>query len=216
MKEDYSANFIGIKRHRITTDGEGVTTLVAFYGCPLRCQYCLNPQCNEPSSKILKRTVTELFEETSIDNLYFQATGGGITFGGGEPLLNSDFIKQFHDICPENWNINIETSLNVELSHIEKTINFVHQYIIDIKDLNPRIYLNYTGKDNVQVLSNLKWISEQGLQGKCKIRIPLIPSFNTETDQDNSIALLKEFGFSHFDKFKYDTERPLKKKAGNS
>ena len=42
------APLIGICRHRLTTDGTGVTTLVAFHGCPLHCQYCLNPQCLLP------------------------------------------------------------------------------------------------------------------------------------------------------------------------
>ena len=40
-----TAPLICIDRHRLTIDGEGVTTLVAFHGCPLRCKYCLNPQC---------------------------------------------------------------------------------------------------------------------------------------------------------------------------
>ena len=76
------AKIIGIERHRITTDGNGITTLVAFHGCPLRCKYCLNPQClNE---KLICRSTTpqELLEEVRVDNLYFLATGGGVTFGG--------------------------------------------------------------------------------------------------------------------------------------
>ena len=45
MESKYlSAPFIGIKRHKLNTDGNGVTTLVGFHGCPLNCKYCLNPQ----------------------------------------------------------------------------------------------------------------------------------------------------------------------------
>lgn len=43
-----TAPIIAISRHRFLVDGEGVTTLVAFHGCPLYCKYCLNPQCNTP------------------------------------------------------------------------------------------------------------------------------------------------------------------------
>ena len=83
------APIIGIDRHRLTTDGEGVTTLVAFHGCPLHCKYCLNPQCLSPDGVLRTITPSELYSEVEIDDLYFVATGGGICFGGGEPLLHS-------------------------------------------------------------------------------------------------------------------------------
>ncbi|MBF1451819.1 4Fe-4S cluster-binding domain-containing protein, partial [Prevotella pallens] len=54
--QEVKAPIIGIDRHRLTTDGEGVTTLVAFHGCPLHCKYCLNPQCLSPDGVL--RTIT--------------------------------------------------------------------------------------------------------------------------------------------------------------
>lgn len=90
------APFIGLCRHRIQTDGEGVTTLAAFHGCPLHCRYCLNPQCHTSPDRWLWHTPETLYQEVKQDELYFLATGGGITFGGGEPLawsvlfINSD------------------------------------------------------------------------------------------------------------------------------
>ena len=89
------APFIALCRHRLTTDGGGVTTLAAFHGCPLRCKYCLNRQCWESAHIWRELSVEELVEETMADDLYFQATGGGICFGGGEPLLWSAFIEAF-------------------------------------------------------------------------------------------------------------------------
>ena len=56
MSAELSAPLIGTDRHRLSTDGRGVTTLVAFHGCPLRCRYCLNPQCFDTSRTW--RTVT--------------------------------------------------------------------------------------------------------------------------------------------------------------
>ena len=86
---------IGIERLRVINDGEGITTLVAGYGCPLRCQYCLNPQCFEMPKPVRSYSLEEMIKEVSIDDLYFQATGGGVVFGGGEPLLQADFIHAF-------------------------------------------------------------------------------------------------------------------------
>ena len=131
---------IGICRHRLTTDGTGVTTLVAFHGCPLHCRYCLNSQCLRPDGVWQRFSVTEILEQVMIDDLYFKATGGGICFGGGEPLLRSDTIAGFCRLCPPEWNIYIETSLNVPLSRLQQVIPFVDHYYVDVKDLSPAIY----------------------------------------------------------------------------
>ena len=91
---------IGVARHRLAVDGQGVTTLVAFHGCTLRCQYCLNAQCLWPDGFSRTATPAELLGEVMIDNLYFLATGGGITFGGGEPAIRSEFIEAFCRLAP--------------------------------------------------------------------------------------------------------------------
>ena len=69
---------IGIDRHRLGMDGVGVTTLVAFHGCPLRCRYCLNHRCLEDPEGLARFTPQQLFDHVGIDNLYFIATGGGV------------------------------------------------------------------------------------------------------------------------------------------
>ena len=144
------APIIGVERHRIATDGQGITTLVAFHGCPLRCKYCLNPQCFADATPYPTMTPQELYENVSVDNLYFLATGGGVTFGGGEPLLYSEFIHDFCRIVPQEWNICIETSLNVEHNYMEKLLLHIAHWYIDIKDMDDRIYRKYTGKSNKQ------------------------------------------------------------------
>ena len=93
-----NAKIFGLSRHRLTTDGEGVTTLVAFSGCPLRCKYCLN-KASWDMANGRDYTPETLFEEVKIDQLYFLATHGGVTFGGGEPLLQVEFIKAFRELC---------------------------------------------------------------------------------------------------------------------
>ena len=73
-----TAPLICIDRHRLTIDGEGVTTLVAFHGCPLHCKYCLNPQCLEADGVWQEMDTELLMMNVEMDNLYFLATGGGI------------------------------------------------------------------------------------------------------------------------------------------
>ena len=194
-----SAKIFGISRHRLTTDGEGVTTLVAFSGCPLRCKYCIN----KASTKGRVYTPESLFEEVKIDQLYFLATKGGVTFGGGEPLLQVEFIKEFRELCGNQWQIVAETCLNVPSKNIQALDPILDGYIIDIKDMNPDIYKAYTGKDNVLVLSNLQWLLQHGDPNRIMVRVPHIPDFNTDEDVLQSMEQLKKMGVKHFDEFQY-------------
>ena len=197
------APIIGIERHRITTDGQGVTTLVAFHGCPLRCRYCLNPQCFYEENKWRTVSPRELVEEVAVDNLYFVATGGGVTFGGGEPLLRSAFIAEFCRIANPAWNISLETSLNVDTRHLKEVIPYVDHYYIDIKDMHPDTYRQYTGKDNSLVLTNLHLLATDIPQEKITIRLPLIPAYNNSTAREASLKTLQSLGFTTFDLFNY-------------
>ena len=200
-----TAALIGISRHRLTTDGEGVTTLVAFHGCPLRCKYCLNPKSFAQEGVWKQYDCEQLYEEVKIDELYFLATHGGVTFGGGEPALQSNFISEFRRLCGTGWKITIETSLNVPQENIERLLPVVDCYIVDIKDMNNDRYETYTGKSNTRVIENLRWLVIQGKAKQITVRVPHIPSYNTETDIENSIHQLKEIGLSDFDRFTYRT-----------
>lgn len=201
------ARIIGIARHRLSTDGDGVTTLVAFHGCPLRCRYCLNPQSLGDGGRSKEYSPESLYREVRIDELYFLATNGGVTFGGGEPCLRLDFIRRFRELCGKGWQINLETSLNVPSDNIASLLPVVNTLIIDIKDMNPEIYHNYTGQENSLVLSNLRLIADSGRHNDCIIRIPLIPEFNTDADRDASRSALEALGFTRFDLFTYQIRK---------
>ena len=196
---------IGISRHRLAIDGEGVTTLVAFHGCPLHCKYCLNPHSLSKETQCIERSVEALIDEVRIDQLYFLATGGGITFGGGEPLLNSAYIKEFCQQCPKEWRISIESSLNVPRKNVEDVLPFVKEWIIDIKDINPEIYKAYSGISNERVIDNLKWIASEHPDSlaSISIRLPHIPDYNTDDDRNKSQAFLETLGYTKFDRFEY-------------
>ena len=203
MQSEITAPFIAVNRHRLTTDGEGVTTLVGFHGCPLHCEYCLNAQCLQADGVWCRLTPGELYSEVEIDDLYFVATGGGICFGGGEPLLRSDFIKAFAEIMNPEWKLTIETSLNVPLENVKAIASLVQMWYVDIKDMNPDIYKAYGCKENKQVVSNLQWLAANGYADKVIIRLPLIPEYNTDEDRQQSQQQLEEMGFTNFDKFNY-------------
>lgn len=213
------APIFAIDRLRMGTDGKGITTLVCFMGCPLRCAYCLNDQCHEdiyePDGETQRKGVMllspkELYDRVKIDNIYFQATGGGICFCGGEPMMYHDFIEEFCQLVGKRWKITIETSLyGASYNDIEQLSNHVDQWIVDIKDLNSDIYERYTGAKHAPILQSLACLRRLGLTSKTRVKVPLIPSYNQPKDLDESICDLREHGFQNIEIVQY-VKRPSK------
>lgn len=201
----YKAPFFGIKRHSINIDGDGVCTLALFHGCNLQCRYCINPQSLDPKTKVLNLSPKELLDIVKADNIYFVATGGGVTFGGGEPLLYPEFINEFRKICPPQWRINVQTSFNVKNNIVASLINSVDNFIVDVKDTHPDIYRPYTNFDNEDVYKNLVYIAQLGLQDKLTVKVPLIEGYNNQSDVDKSVKWLRDNGFNNIVCFKYKT-----------
>lgn len=193
---------MGIKRHRMYIDGKGINTLVALAGCPLKCKYCLNKKLLA-YGKVQEMTISQLAEKVLIDYCYFKATGGGITFGGGEALLYSSQIKAFREVLPEDIPIKVETSLNVKKDRLLEIMDVVDEYIIDVKTMNPKIYSDYTGLNNSLVIENLKLLCDAKKQNKCKIRIPNIPGFTGKEDIDETALFIENMGFENLDIFDY-------------
>ena len=202
---ELAAPIVARSRHRMLVDGQGVTTLVCFYGCPLRCHWCLNPFTLNPDTRKEMLTPQALYEKVRIDELYFLATGGGVTFGGGEPLLYSDFLQEFRQICGRDWHLCAETSLNVPWENVVKAADCIDHFYIDCKDTNPDIYLHYTGQNNARMLDNLQRLLKSIGPERITVRIPLIPEFNTEEAQIRSRNLLRTMGVENFDLFTYKT-----------
>ena len=181
------SDIMAISRLRMGSDGEGIRTLIGFYGCPLQCKYCINRKCHDRNTIRANYTPEELIEVLSIDEPYFLMTNGGITFGGGEPLLQADFI---HDVCKKmdtRWGRAIETSLYAPWDQIELLIPDIHTWIVDIKDLDRDIYESYTGKNNELVLENLRELVEKVPAENICVRIPYIPGYNTREGISNKM-----------------------------
>lgn len=87
--------------------------------------------------------------------------------------------------------------------NMEALLPVVNTLIIDIKDMNPDIYRNYTGQTNDLVIENLRQIAGAGRQNDCIIRIPLIPGYNNDADRAASRSALEALGFRRFDLFTY-------------
>ena len=203
--------FFGVSRLRMGLDGKGVTTLVTFMGCQLSCKYCLNERCHgkvykddgvTPCKGIFMLTPQQLYDIVKKDNIYFQATGGGVCFGGGEPLEHPEFFMAFRKLCGTRWKITVETALACHPHNIEVLAPIVDHWIVDIKDMNPRIREKYTGRvgDSAHQLCYLK---QYGIVDNVTIRVPHIPGFNTDEDVNRSIEQVKILGFKDIQEFEY-------------
>jgi pyruvate formate lyase activating enzyme len=148
-------------------------------------------------------TPEELYEKLKIDELYFLATGGGVTFGGGEPLLQAEFIKRFRSLCGSSWHLCAETSLCVPWEKVKTAAECIDMFYIDCKDTNPEIYRSYTGKDNSLMLENLEKLLKIIPSERIVVRVPLIPKFNTNEDRQKTKKLLSDMGITQFDFFEY-------------
>ena len=191
---------LALSRHRMEVDGEGVTTLAAGSGCPLSCAYCINKKllCQAPTSV----TAEELYDRVKIDDLYFQATGGGLCFGGGESLLHVVFYERLRPLCPA-WRFTAETCLNVPPDNVRRAADLFDAFIIDVKTLDPEIYERYTGRAPGPVLENLRYLLAAKGPESLRLRVPLIPGYNDGEDQAKTEAALRKLGLTNIERFPY-------------
>ncbi len=192
-----------ISRLRMATDGDGVTTLVCAWGCPLRCAYCLNKFTWDEGTKVERLSAEKLYDRVKLDSLYFEATGGGITFGGGEPLLYAEFFPHFRRLCGTKWKLNAETSLAVPRENVILAAEALDSFIVDVKDTDPAVYHAYTGRDNTDVLEKLRLLLALAGPERIRVRLPLIPEYNTEEHRDRSEAVLRAMGVQNIERFPY-------------
>lgn len=209
MDTHVTAPVITFSRIRMQTDGQGITTLVCFHGCPLRCKWCINPFSFAPETKRTHMTARQLYDQVKLDELYFLATGGGVTFGGGEPLLYPEFLRDFRAECGSAWHLCAETSLSVPWENVQTAAGCIDMFYVDCKDTDPDIYCRYTGRDNGRMLENLQKLLTLVGPERIVVRLPLIPEFNSEDDRDRSRVLLEGMGIRHFDRFTYRTSENI-------
>ncbi|MBR3039072.1 MAG: radical SAM protein [Lachnospiraceae bacterium] len=210
--EDLKLPILAIERLRMMTDGEGVTTLICSMNCPLRCRLCINPYTWDGTKASEVLSVDGLYERVKIDNLYFQTTGGGLTFGGGEPLVHSKFHAAFMEKYQSTgWAFNLESSLQAPFENLERVIPYISCYAIDVKDMEPERYREYTGGDFQVFFDNLMKLKDRVEEDKIILKIPKIPYLHKGDEQKENEEKLRKLGFSNIVLFNYVDPKKRKK-----
>lgn len=145
------------------------------------CTGCLNCADN-CFAEALVGVGREMNSEKLLDNIltdreYFNNSGGGVTFSGGECMLQIEFLEDILKLCKkENLHTAIDTAGNVPWSFFEKIIAYTDLFLLDIKAADTDLHKTHTGADNNLILENIKKLSE--IEKEIIIRIPLIIGVN--------------------------------------
>jgi pyruvate formate lyase activating enzyme len=204
MKEVYTVTgtFTEIQRFSVH-DGPGIRTLVFLKGCPLRCQWCCNPEnlriepqamIVEGEEKIVGKTVpvADIMADIRKDVIYYRRSGGGITLSGGEVLFQPDFAVALLKACKfQGFHTAMETTAYADFSVIERLLPWLDLALCDLKHVDPGKHRQFTGISNERILENLRRI---GLSGTpLVIRTPVVPSFNATPEE---IAMISTYAAS--------------------
>lgn len=161
-----------------TGDGKGIRTTVFMGGCNLRCPWCHNPECFSNKKEL---SVEDVEKKILHDKDYYEASGGGVTFSGGEPLLRfTECIVLLEMAKKHGLNVCLDTAFSVNIPDMKKLSSLVDTFLIDLKTADPDKFLTVCGGDFSLYESNVKEACEMGLD--YVFRIPLIPDFNTDAD----------------------------------
>jgi len=201
-----------IKRFAVH-DGPGIRTTVFFKGCLAHCWWCHNPESQSTEIQSVKKSskldamifeenesvgrkisADELLAEITKDSVYFDESGGGVTFSGGEPLMQPEFLETILKLCKhENINTTLDTTGYCSPEIMQSIHKYIDLFLYDLKIIDDKLHQKYTGLSNIQILENLKF-----LQSKKKdiiIRMPVIPGV---TNTEKNINQILEFLSSKF------------------
>jgi pyruvate formate lyase activating enzyme len=153
----------------------------------MACGTCAE-NCYFDARKLMGKTMTvsELMTEIRKDKPYYESSGGGITFSGGEPLLYPDFVTEVSKQCREEGiHTAIETAGHVAWEIFERLMPYLDLIFFDIKHIDPDLHKAYTGVTNELILENLKKLSD--VFAPIIIRVPVIPGYNNSVDVQQQI-----------------------------
>jgi pyruvate formate lyase activating enzyme len=185
-----------IKRYAIH-DGPGIRVTFFMKGCPLDCWWCHNPEGKSPlkrqvekvdrigervfrSSALVGREYTprEIVEMAERDRIFMDQSGGGVTFSGGEPLMQEEFLhKALALLTGTGINTAVDTSGYVKPESLRHIINVTSLFLYDIKHIDAEEHIKYTGVTNELIISNLDMLLDHGAE--VILRIPVIPGVTT-------------------------------------
>ncbi|MHA2225042.1 MAG: glycyl-radical enzyme activating protein [Candidatus Hodarchaeales archaeon] len=190
-------------------DGPGIRSTIFFKGCPLECWWCHNPEGINPEPEIVDKipyepsipstkeiigrevTVNEVMAEIKKDWIFYeQSNEGGITFSGGEPLMQADFLNHLLNACrEEELMTTLDTSGYASWETIDKIKDKISLFLYDIKIIDDSKHQKYTGASNKIILSNLQKLDAEG--ANIIVRFPIVPGINDdEKNVNQTIKLL--------------------------
>jgi pyruvate formate lyase activating enzyme len=196
-----------IKRFAVH-DGPGIRTTVFFKGCPAHCWWCHNPESQSSEIQFVTKSnkldhmifesnetvgrqisVDELFEEIKKDAVYYDESGGGVTFSGGEPLMQPEFLLSILKLCNDaNIHTTLDTTGYCTPEIMQSVFKYVDLFLYDLKIIEDKLHQKYTGLSNSLILDNLKFL--QSKKKNIIVRYPVIPAV---TDTENNINKIIEF-----------------------
>ncbi len=179
-----------------TVDGPGLRFIVFVQGCGLRCTYCHNPDSWKMKDGKLTE-ISEIISELVKYKEFFDASGGGITVSGGEPLLQMEFVTELFKECKKHGiHTNIDTSGDLKFNtperqqQLKELLAVTDMLMLDIKMFDAKKHKELTGKDNTHILEFGRLVSEAGVP--MWIRRVLVPGLtDDEEDLENTAAYIK-------------------------
>lgn len=166
-------------------DGPGIRTVIFLSGCKLRCKYCHNPEMWVKGKENME--VDELIEKIKRNKPYFKRNNGGVTFSGGEPLLQIDFlIESCKKLKNENIHIALDTA-GVGIGRYEEILSLVDLVLLDIKHTNEDDYKDLTGQSMTEFYKFVESLNKSGKE--VWIRQVIVPGL---TDNEEYLINLNE------------------------
>jgi len=175
-------------------DGPGIRTTVFFKGCPLRCQWCHNPESqtyDDPDSIARAWQLDELVTELMKDRIFYDESGGGVTLSGGEPLAQEPayiyaLAKKLHT---RGVRLAIDTCGDVPWECFFAILPFTDMFLYDIKSLDDKKHWALAGASNERILQNLIALGQENVN--ICLRLPLMGGVNDSlTDAEQLVAWL--------------------------
>lgn len=163
-----------------------------------KCQLCgqCMDVCLAGAREIIgeEMTVDEVLDEIEKDRIFYDESGGGATFSGGEPLMQQEFLSAMLDKCRiRGIQTAIDTTCYAKPETIRDIAGRADMFLCDIKHMDTSIHKQYTGVENDLILDNIRELAGMGF--KMVIRIPIIPDFNDdEKNIENTVQFVKSLG----------------------